>query len=259
MKADSLLFKVVIERSKIELEVNFIAAAVARTSRCVHDLLALAGYHGMLSEELGKEGRDWLLSFKVHQGLTEQLDLLQERPRVLTAAQTAEKVIEFAVVALARFHREVQPVVANRLHDALKELKSTDPRIIATLARQPGGVLTLRQDAGELELRIQTQSHRSLSTEPEKLFGYVVSVGFGEMSVVPLNRRSRTRVCIHPVRVRIPRSLRDRFDPFAVLRDFVKEPKKMVLEVRSELVVRKRQHVTYELVSWPPALADQVG
>jgi hypothetical protein len=153
---------------------------------------------------------------------------------------------------LARFHREVQPVIAARLHETLKQLKSADPRVIAALARQPGQMLTLLQKSGELELKIQTQSHRSLETEPEVLFGYVVAVGYVEMSVVPINRRSHSRLCIHPVRVRIPHALRVCFDPLEVLRDFVEPKRKLEFEVRREVAVRKRQHVTFELVAWPP-------
>ena len=64
-------------------------------------------------------------------------------------------VIEAAVVAIHRFRRETGGVIAARIEETLKDLRSADPRVIAALARQPAKSLTVRNDKGDAARRLQ--------------------------------------------------------------------------------------------------------
>lgn len=251
-RADDSLFKVLMGPSKDELPPDFIARSADRIAKCVSELLAVVGYHGRVQPVLGQSTEQWHVNLLVERRLLVQLDLFSSQGVLPTVSQVSDQVIEAAVIAIARFRRETPGVLAARLHETLKHLKSADPRVIAAIARQPGRKLTIRREAGDLELNLQTESHRSLSSDPEALICVIVAVGYEEMSVVPVNRRTPRHMCMHPARVRIPRELRERFDPKNVLDELVRPRRRLEIVVRREIVVRKRQHATFELAQWPP-------
>ncbi len=255
-KADPVLFRVLLEKSRNELDPDFIGNVARRTKTCVQELLAAAGYEARLSLTAGQSGDDWHLTVHAEQRLLMQLDMFHTKCERPTVAQASRDVIEAAVIAIARFRRETGGVAAASLHETLKQLKSADPRVIAAIAKHPGRKLTVRQDDTDLELSIQSDSHRTVSLETQTLKGAIVAVGYSEMSVLPSNRRSTSHLCIHPARVKIPKDLRTKFDPLTVLVDLVQTGTRVELLVQPEVVVRKRQHVTYLLAQWPPATTN---
>jgi hypothetical protein len=250
---DVVLFRVVLEKTRNELDPRFIAVVAERTKTCILDLLAIVGYQAQARLTVGQSGKDWHLTVLVERNLLAQLDLFSSRGQIPTVAQAAREVIEAALVALARFRREVGGIAAATLEQTLKQLRSADPRVIAAIARQRNKTLTIRHDGMDLELSVQSDSNRTVSSEPETLRGVIVGVGYSDLFVLPSNRRSIQHLCLHPVRIRIPQGLRNRLDPISVLKSFVKPRVPVLVLVQAEVVVRKRQQLTYLLVDWPPA------
>ena len=250
---DPVLFSVLIDRSGLSLAIEFIADRAIKTKECVQSLLMATGFEPRLSYRVDKIAKDWLVVFRVSPKFLAQLDLF-EAPRTghPTAQDVSAKVIEAAVVAIHRFRRETSGVIAARIEETLKQLRSADPRVIAALAKQPAKRLTVRNDTGDFTLSVQSESNRTVSAAPEDLIGFIRTVGFTEMTVVPVNKRSPTNLCIHPLRIRIPEDLRAALDPITVLTEFVKPQRRLQFKVQREDVVRQRQHVTFLLSEWPP-------
>jgi hypothetical protein len=250
-RSDPVLFNVLLEKSRCRLDSKFIADVVTRTTSCVRELLAVAGCEGRLRLTVDKSDTDWNLAVHVEQRFLVQMDLFLSRDQAPTVAQASKDVIEAALISLARFRRETAGVSAATLQETLKLLKSADPRVIAAIARQPGRKLTIRQEGTDLELSIQSDSSRTVSTQTETLSGIIVAVGYADLFVIPINRRSVGKLCLHPVRVKIPTGLRAGFDPKLFLEKFVEPRVRVELSVQAEVVVRKRPQVTFLLVAWP--------
>lgn len=250
-RTDPILFRVLLEKSRNELDPEFILNVATRTKSCVQELLSVAGYVGRLRLKAGQSGEDWHLTVRVEERLVVQLDLFSSSGKLPTVEKASTELVEAAVVAISRFRKEAPGIAAATLQETLKQLKSADPRVIAALARQPGRKMVIRQDGADLELSLQSDSNRTVSSKTEVLTGVIVAAGYAELFVTPSHRRSSKHLCIHPVRVKIPSGLRKRFDPHDVLKKFVKNVCRVSLMVQRELVVRKRQHATYLLAEWP--------
>lgn len=251
--ADPLLFSVLIDQTGTSLALEFAVDRANRTRACLESLLQITGFEPRLSHRIDKVGKDWLVEFHVGPTFLAQLDLFEvTRTGRPTVQDVSAKVIEAAVVAIHRFRRETGGVIAARIEETLKQLRWADPRVITALAKQPAKSMTLRNDSGDFTLSVQSESHRTISAAPEELIGFIRTIGFTEMTVVPVHKRSPTNLCIHPLRIRIPESLRNSLDPIKVLTEFVKPQQRLQFKVQREDVVRKRQHLTFLLAEWPP-------
>jgi hypothetical protein len=252
-KPDRILFKVVMEKTRNELKPEFIAQVTKSTKTCVRELLAIAGYLTEPELTVGQSAKDWYLTVHVNKKFRTQLDLFASKEEIPTVANAARDVIEAALIAIARFRRETGGIAAATLQETLRQLKSADPRVIAAIARQRDRKLTIRQDETDLELSVQSDSKRTLSSAPEKLAGVIIAVGYNDLFVVPTNRRSVNKLRLHPMRVKIPAGLRARFAPVSVLDEWVRSQRRVQLLVQAELVQRKPPQFTCLLVDWPPA------
>jgi hypothetical protein len=218
----------------------------------VSELLGVVGYSGQLRIKVDKLEADWILTVYVNQRLLVQLDLFTSRGQIPAVAQASKEVVEAALIAVTRFRRETAGVAAATLEETLKQLKSADARVIDALAKLHGSKLTIRQDGVELELSLQSDSKRAVSTQTETLPGVILAAGPANLFLLPFNRRSPKHLCLHPVHIKIPMGLRTKFDSRQVLKDFVENRARVQLSVQRELVVRKRQNFTYLLADWPP-------
>lgn len=252
-RKDPVLFSVLIDSKGEGLGSKFIVEQSAKIAACVEDLLVVTGFEPRLSYIVDKVQKDWLVIFHVSPKFLAQLDLFEaQRTGHPTVKEVSAMVIEAAVVAIHRFRKETSGVIAARIQETLKQLRSADPRIIAALSRQPAGTLTVRNDIGDFKLSLQSESSRPVSAEAVPLVGFIRTVGYDEMTLLPVNKRSPAHVCIHPFRVRIPEDLRPAFDPAKVLADFVKPKVRVQVQVQREDVVRRRDHLTFLLAAWPP-------
>ena len=249
---ETVLFKVILEKSRNELDPRFILDIAMKTKSCVEELLAVVGYAGAVRLKTGQSGEKWHYTVHVEHRLIAQLDLFGSQAQVPTVAQASRELIEATLVAIARFRREAAGIKAATLKETLKQLKLANPRVIEALACQPGGKITVQHEGAELELSVQSDSGRTVSAEPERLRGVIVAAGYTDLFVVPSNRRNLNHLCIHPVRVKIPEGLRKDVDPHRVLEQLAHSGRNVELTVHRERVVRKRQHVTYLLAKWPP-------
>jgi hypothetical protein len=251
-KDDHVLFSVLIDRSGGGLSTDFISERAARTHRCVQDLLLVTGIAPQLSHQVDKVGKDWVVIFRVSPNFMTQLDLFEaRRAEQPTVKEVGVMVIEAAVVAIRRFRQETVGVVATRIEQTLKQLRSADPRVIAALSKQPAKTLTVRNEVGDFSLSVQSESLRPVSAEAEPLIGFIKTVGYDEMTVQPVNKRSPAHVCIHTFRIRIPEPLQSAFDPVKALDEFVRPKVRVQILVQREDVVRRRDHVTFLLAEWP--------
>ncbi len=86
----------------------------------------------------------------------------------------------------------------------------------------------------------------------------IIGVGYSNLFLAPVSRHSRRKLCLHAVRIKIPRSMHESVLPAEVLLQCV-EPRSWVqLLVQPKHVARARQLFTALLLEWQPKVAQRL-
>jgi hypothetical protein len=247
---DPVLFTVVLDTSKSEVTRSYVSAVSRKLEATFQELLSIVGHVGRVSSSFGQQGDRWHLSLRVPQKFISQLDLFSANT-VRSNQAAASEIIRAALVAISQFRRETRGVHVAGIEELLAKLKSADPRIINALSKHPQGI-TVRNDLGQVELRLHSDPTEKIDSAPERVRGVIVAVGPKEMALVPLQRRRGHHLAKHTIRVKVPIGLQAEFDDLRIRGEMILTGKVVELRVVPEQLRAKRSKRSCFLIAWPP-------